>query len=181
MHPPPQDVNLESQKAFEGISVTDPLNPRSENPIRQEPEGDFQDMLCILWFLLGCLNPAVLLVVLLTVGFGQKKLRGRWLVVCGLVAGIVAVGFFDAVPLYLTPVLELTDFMRGNMVKLMHGADADDVVDLVLSHAGTWFCAQLPLGVPVGLIIAGDIIFSRRVEMTKTNAPTPESVLTWKS
>lgn len=158
--------------------MTDPLNPRSENPIRQEPEGDFQDMLCILWFLLGVLNPVVLLVVLLTVFFGKKKLRGRWLAICGLVAGLVAVGFFNAAALYLTPVLELTDFMRGNMVKLMHGADADDVVDLVLSRAGTWFCAQLPLGVPVGLLIAGDIIFRRRVEMTKTDAPTPESVLT---
>ena len=38
---------------------------------------------------------------------------------------------------------------------------ADSVVDLVLSHAGTWFCAQLPLGVPVGLIIAGVIILMR--------------------
>lgn len=136
-------------------------NPSSKNTIHQEPDDDFQDMLGILWFLIGCLNPVVLLVVLITVFCGKKKLRGRWLVICGVVAGIVAVGFFDAVYSYLSPVLDLTDFMRGNMVKLMHGADADDVVDLVLNRAGTWFFAQLPFGVPVGLIIAGDIIFRR--------------------
>ncbi len=144
-----------------------------EEPIRQESEDDFQlilDTFSILFFLLGCLNPVVLLTVLLTVFFGKKKLRGRWLVVCGLVAGLVAGGFFNAVYLYLTPVLELTEFMRGNMVKLMHGADADDVVDLVLNHAGTWFCAQIPFGVPVGLIIAGDIIFRRSVGRDENDA-----------
>jgi hypothetical protein len=136
--------------------------PSSEKTIRQESADDFQDMLGILWFLIGCLNPAVLLVVLVTVFFGQKKLRGRWLVICGLLAGIVAVGFFDAVYSYLTPVLEIVDLMRGNALKLMQeNGTADSVVDLVLSHAGTWFCAQLPLGVPVGLIIAGVIILMR--------------------
>ncbi len=143
----------------------EPLNPSGENTIRQESEDDHQlilDTFSILFFLLGCLNPVVLLVVLFTVFFGKKKLRGRWLAICGLVAGLVAVGFFNAVSLYLTPVLEITDFMRGNMVKLMHeNGSADSVVDLVLNRAGTWFCAQLPLGVPVGLIIAGDIIFRR--------------------
>lgn len=132
-----------------------------EEPIRQESEDDFESMLELLWFLIGCLNPVVLLVVLVTVAAGQKKLRGRWLAICGLVAGLVAVGFFNAAALYLTPVQELTDFMHGNMVNLMHGADADDVVDFVLNRAGTWFCAQLPLGVPVGLIVAGDILFRR--------------------
>lgn len=152
--------------------MTDPLNPRSENPIRQEPEGDFQDMLCILWFLLGCLNPVVLLVVLLTVFFGKKKLPGRWLVICGLIGGIVAVGFFNATYSYLSPALEIAELMRGNALKLMQeNGTADSVVDLVLSRAGTWFCAQLPLGVPVGLLIAGDIIFRRRVEMTNSDAP----------
>lgn len=143
------------------------LNPSGENTVRQESEDDHQlilDTFSILFFLLGCLNPVVLLVVLFTVFFGKKKLRGRWLAICGLVGGLVAGGFFNAVSLYLTPVLEITELMRGNMVKLMHGASADSVdsvVDLVLSHAGTWFCAQIPLGVPVGLIIAGDIIHRR--------------------
>lgn len=74
----------------------------------------------------------------------------------------MAVGFFDAVYSYLTPVLEIVELMRGNALKLMHeNGTADSVVDLVLSHAGTWFCAQLPLGVPVGLIIAGVIILMR--------------------
>lgn len=147
----------------------EPLNPGSEKTIPQESEDDFQlilDTFSILFFLLGCLNP----VVLLTVFFGKKKLRGRWLVICGLVAGLVAGGFFNAVSLYLTPVLELTEFMRGNMVKLMHGADGDDVVEWVLSHAGTWFFAQIPFGVPVGLIIAGDIIFRRSVGRSENNA-----------
>lgn len=145
----------------------EPLNPSGENTVRQESEDDHQlilDTFSILFFLLGCLNPVVLLVVLFTVFFGKKKLRGRWLAICGLVGGLVAGGFFNAVSLYLTPVLEITELMRGNMVKLMHGASADSVdsvVDLVLSHAGTWFCAQIPLGVPVGLIIAGDIIHRR--------------------
>lgn len=141
-----------------------------EEPIRQESEDDFESMLELLWFFIGCLNPAVLLTVLLTVFFGKKKLRGRWLVICGLVAGLVVGGFFNAAALYLTPVLDLTDFMRGNMVKLMHGADADNVVDFVLSHAGTWFCAQLPLGVPVGLIVAGDIIFRRSAGRDENDA-----------
>ena len=147
------------------------LNPRRENTIRQEPEDDFQFVLGTYCFLLGCLNPVVLLVVLVTVFFGQKKLRGRWLVICGLLAGIVAVGFFDAVYSYLTPVLEIVELMRGNALKLMqeNGA-ADSVVDLVLSHAGTWFCVQLPLGVPVGLIIAGFIICKRSVGREENNA-----------
>ena len=156
--------------------TSEPLNLSSEKTIHQEPEDDFQlvlDTLSILLFLLGCLNPVVLLTVLLTVFFGKKKLQGRWLVICGLVAGLVAGGFFNAVSLYLTPVLEITELMHGNMVKLMHGASADSVdsvVDLVLSHAGTWFCAQLPFGVPVGLIIAGDIIFRRSARGKGNNA-----------
>ena len=137
-------------------------NPSSKNTIHQEPDDDFQFVFSTFCFLIGCLNPVVLLVVLVTVFFGQKKLRGRWLVICGLLAGIVAVGFFDAVYSYLTPVLEIVELMRGNALKLMHeNGAADSVVDLVLSHAGTWFCAQLPLGVPVGLIIAGVIILRR--------------------
>lgn len=107
-------------------STPEPQHSSSENTVHEESEDDFQlilDTLPILFFLIGCLNPVVLLVVLLTVFFGKKKLRGRWLVVCGLVAGLVVGGFFNAVSLYLTPVLDLTDFMRGNMVKLMHGAD----------------------------------------------------------
>lgn len=154
-------------------STPEPQHSSSENTVHEESEDDFQlilDTLPILFFLIGCLNPVVLLVVLLTVFFGKKKLRGRWLVVCGLVAGLVVGGFFNAVSLYLTPVLDLTDFMRGNMVKLMHGADGDDVVDFVLSHAGTWFFAQIPFGVPVGLIIAGDIIFRRSARGKGNNA-----------
>ena len=143
-------------------STPEPPNPSSENTIHQESADDFQDMLGILWFLIGCLNPVVLLVVLVTVFCGKKKLRGRWLVICGLLAGIVAVGFFNAAYFYLTPVLEITELMRGNALKLMHeNGTADSVIDLVLSHAGTWFCAQIPLGVPVGLIIAGVIILMR--------------------
>ena len=137
-------------------------NPSSKNTIHQEPDDDFQFVFSTFCFLIGCLNPVVLLVVLVTVFFGQKKLRGRWLVICGLLAGIVAVGFFNAAYSYLTPVLEIVELMRGNALKLMHeNGTADSVVDLVLSHAGTWFCAQLPLGVPVGLIIAGVIILMR--------------------
>lgn len=142
-----------------------------KEPISQESAGDFQDMLGILWFLIGGLNPVVLLVVLFTVFFGRKKLRGRWLVICGLLAGIVAVGFFNAAYFYLTPVLEIVELMRGNALKLMHeNGTADSVIDLVLSHAGTWFCAQLPLGVPVGLIIAGVIICTRSVGREENNA-----------
>lgn len=151
----------------------EPPNPSSEKTTHQESEDDFQlvlDTLSILFFLLGCLNPVVLLTVLLTVFFGKKKLQGRWLVICGLVAGLVAGGFFNAISLYLTPVLEITELMRGNMVKLMHGAEADSVMDLVLNRAGTWFCAQLPFGVPVGLIIAGDIIHRRSAGRDENNA-----------
>lgn len=148
----------------------EPLNPSSEKTVHQESEDDFKSMLEILWFLIGCLNPVVLLVVLVTVFFGQKKLRGRWLINFGSLVGIATEWFFNAVHSYFTPLLEITDFMRENMVKLMDGAIADDVVDLVLSHAGTWFCAQLPLGVPVGLIIAGVIILRRSARGKGNNA-----------
>lgn len=146
-------------------------SPSSKNAVHQEPEDDFQFVLGTYSFLLGCLNPVVLLVVLVTVFFGQKKLRGPWLIDFGLLAGIATVVFFNAVYSYLTPVLEIVDLMRGNALKLMqeNGA-ADSVVDLVLSHAGTWFCAQLPLGVPVGLIIAGVIICKRSVGREENNA-----------
>lgn len=146
-------------------------NPSSENTIRQEPEDDFQFVLGTYSFLLGCLNPVVLLVVLLTVFFGQKKLRGPWLINFGLLAGLATVVFFNAVYSYLTPVLEIVNLMRGNALKLMQeNGTADSVVDLVLNHAGTWFCAQLPLGVPVGLIIAGIIICTRSVGRDENNA-----------
>lgn len=145
-------------------------NPSSENSTRQESEDDFQFVLGTYSFLLGCLNPVVLLAVLVTIFFGQKKLRGHWLINFGLLAGIAAVVFFNAVYSYLTPVLEIVDLMHGNMLKLMHGAGADSVMDLVLSHAGTWFCAQLPLGVPVGLIIAGVIILRRSARGKGNNA-----------
>lgn len=145
-------------------------NPSSENSTRQESEDDLQLVLGTFCFLLGCLNPVVLLVVLFTVFFGQKKLRGLWLIDFGLLASLAVVTFSNAVYSYLTPVLEIVDLMRANMVKLMHGAGADSVVDLVLSHAGTWFCAQLPLGVPVGLIIAGVIILRRSARGKGNNA-----------
>ena len=145
-------------------------NPSSENSTRQESEDDLQLVLGTFCFLLGCLNPVVLLVVLFTVFFGQKKLRGLWLIDFGLLASLAVVTFSNAVYSYLTPVLEIADLMHANMVKLMHGAGADSVVDLVLSHAGTWFCAQIPLGVPVGLIIAGAIIWRRSARGKGNNA-----------
>lgn len=146
-------------------------SPSSKNAVHQEPDDDFQFVFGTFCFLIGCLNPVVLLVVLVTVFFGRKKLRGRWLVICGLLAGIVAVGFFDAVYSYLAPVREIAELMRGNALKLMQeNGTADSVVDLALSHAGTWFCAQLPLGVPVGLIIAGVIICKRSVGREENNA-----------
>lgn len=146
-------------------------NPSSENSTRQESEDYLQLVLGTFCFLLGCLNPVVLLVVLFTVFFGQKKLRGLWLIDFGLLAGIAAVVFSNAVYSYLTPVLEIVELMRGNALKLMHeNGTADSVIDLVLSHAGTWFCAQLPLGVPVGLIIAGVIICKRSVGRDENNA-----------
>ena len=141
-----------------------------KEPIRQESEDDFESTLEILWFLIGCLNPVVLLVVLVTVAAGQKKLRGRWLINFGSLVVITTEWFFNSVHSYFTPLLEITDFMRGNMLKLMHGAIADDVVDLVLNRAGTWFCAQLPLGVPVGLIIAGVLIWRRSAGRDENNA-----------
>lgn len=145
-------------------------NPISENIIRQKPEDDFQLVLGTFCFLLGCLNPVVLLVVLLTVFFGQKKLRGLWLIDFGLFVGLATVAFFNAVHSYLTPALEITDLVLGNILKLMHGAGADSVVDLVLTHASTWFCAQIPLGVPTGLIIAGAIILRRSARGKGNNA-----------
>ncbi|WP_303965966.1 hypothetical protein [Rothia mucilaginosa] len=154
----------------------EPLNPSSEKTVHQESEDDHQlilDTFSVFFFLLGCLNPVVLLVVLVTVAAGQKKLRGWWVINFGALVGIATTEVFNSVYSYLTPVQEITELMRGNMVKLMHGASADSVdsvVDLVLSHAGTWFCAQIPLGVPVGLIIAGVIILRRSTRGKGNNA-----------
>lgn len=141
------------------------LNPSSENPVRQESGDDFSFVFGFFWFLVGVLNPVVLLVVLVTVAAGQKKLRGLWLINFGSLAGIAAVMFFNAVDLYLTPIQEIGQLIEENDV-VHKGAG---VVDLVLSHAGTWFFAQIPLGVPTGLIIAGAVIIWRH--MTTQDAP----------
>lgn len=151
------------------------LNPSSENPVRQESEDDYF-VFGIFWFLVGVLNPVVLLVVLVTVAAGQKKLRGLWLINFGSLAGIAAVMFFNAVDLYFTPIQEIGQLIEENDV-VHKGAG---VVDLVLSHAGTWFFAQIPLGVPTGLIIAGVIIIWRRHirRNDETRCAHPSSVLT---
>ena len=141
-------------------------NPSRENTVHQEPEDDVQLMISTFCFLLGCLNPVVLLVVLVTVFIGQKKLRGLWLTNFGSLAGLAAVAFFNAVYSYLTPVREIGQLIEENNV-VHKGAG---VVDLVLSHAGTWFFAQIPLGVPVGLIIAGAIILRRSARGKGKNA-----------
>lgn len=155
------------------MTTPEPLNPSSENTVREDDHQLILDTFSVFFFLLGCLNPVVLLVVLLTVGFGQKKLRGWWVINFGALVGIATTEVFNSVHSYLTPVLEITELMHGNMVKVMHGAEADSVMDLVLSHAGTWFCAQIPLGVPVGLIIAGVIIWKRQLEGEMTNSDAP--------
>lgn len=104
----------------------------------------------------GALNPVVLLVVLLTVGFGQKKLRGRW--VSG--AGVALLGItqlFGAVRAYFTPWRDISQLIRDNGPVRF----ADGIKDLVMSHAGAWIIAQIPFGLAVGLLISGVLIWKR--------------------
>lgn len=104
----------------------------------------------------GVFNPVVLLVVLLTVGFGQKKLRGRWVSGAGA-ALLVVSSLFGAVRAYFTPWRDISQLIHDNgPVRFAHG-----IKDLVLSHAGAWISAQIPFGLAVGLLIAGVIIWKR--------------------
>lgn len=104
----------------------------------------------------GVFNPVVLVVVLLTVGFGQKKLRGRWVSGAGA-ALLVVSSLFGAVRAYFTPWRDISQLIHDNgPVRFAHG-----IKDLVLSHAGAWISAQIPFGLAVGLLIAGVIIWKR--------------------
>lgn len=104
----------------------------------------------------GVFNPVVLLVVLLTVGFGQKKLRGWWVSGAGA-ALLVVSSLFGAVRAYFTPWRDISQLVHDNgPVRFAHG-----IKDLVLSHAGAWISAQIPFGLAVGLLIAGVIIWKR--------------------
>lgn len=106
--------------------------------------------------LLGVLNPVVLLVVLLTVGFGQKKLRGRWVSGAGA-ALLVISSLFGAVRAYFTPWRELAGFFRENGGLLA----ARGMKEFVLNNASAWISAQIPFGAAVGLLIAGVLIWKR--------------------
>lgn len=104
----------------------------------------------------GVFNPVVLLVVLLTVGFGQKKLRGWWVSGAGA-ALLVISSLFGAVRAYFTPWRDISQLVHDNgPVRFAHG-----IKDLVLSHAGAWISAQIPFGLAVGLLIAGVLIWKR--------------------
>lgn len=104
----------------------------------------------------GVFNPVVLLVVLLTVGFGQKKLRGWWVSGAGA-ALLVISSLFGAVRAYFTPWRDISQLVHDNgPVRFAHG-----IKDLVLSHAGAWISAQIPFGLAIGLLIAGVIIWKR--------------------
>ena len=104
----------------------------------------------------GVFNPVVLVVVLVTVGFGQKKLRGRWVSGAGA-ALLVVSSLFGAVRAYFTPWRDISQLIHDNgPVRFAHG-----IKDLVLSHAGAWISAQIPFGLAVGLLIAGVLIWKR--------------------
>lgn len=135
-----------------------PKNPRlSAKDAARRNQADPRNVGLLILAAAGVLNPVVLLVVLVTVAAGQKKLRGWWVAAAGAVLGLLSALFFGGVRAYFAPWRETVQFVRE------HGGlrGAEGLKDFALAHAGAWISAQIPLGVAVGLLIAGAVIWKR--------------------
>ena len=134
-----------------------PKNPRlSTKDAARRNQADPQNIGLSILAAAGVLNPVVLLVVLFTVAAGQKKLRGWWVAAAGAVLGLLC-ALFGGVRAYFSPWRETAQFLKE------HGGfrGFEGLKDFALSHAGAWISAQIPLGVAVGLLIAGAVIWKR--------------------
>lgn len=135
-----------------------PKNPRlSAKDAARRNQADPRNVGLLILAAAGVLNPVVLLVVLVTVAAGQKKLRGWWVATAGAVLGLFSALFFGGVRAYFAPWRETVQFVRE------HGGlrGAEGLKDFALGHAGAWISAQIPFGLAVGLLIAGAVIWKR--------------------
>lgn len=134
-----------------------PKNPRlSAKDAARRNQADPRNVGLSILAAAGVLNPVVLLVVLVTVAAGQKKLRGRWVATAGAGLGLLVV-LFGGVRAYFAPWRETVQFLKE------HGGlrGAEGLKDFALGHAGAWISAQIPFGLAVGLLIAGAVIWKR--------------------
>lgn len=135
-----------------------PKNPRlSAKDAARRNQADPQNIGLSILAVAAVLNPVVLLVVLVTVAAGQKKLRGWWVATAGAVLGLLSALIFGGARAYFSPWRETAQFVRE------HGGlrGAEGLKDFALGHAGAWISAQIPLGAAVGLLIAGAVIWKR--------------------
>lgn len=148
-----------------------PKNPRlSAKDAARRNQADPQNIGLLILAAAGVLNPVVLLVVLVTVAAGQKKLRGWWVATAGAVLGLFSALFFGGARAYFSPWRETVQFVRE------HGGlrGAEGLKDFALGHAGAWISAQIPLGVAVGLLIAGAVIWKRGKFSAEWREEAPE-------
>ena len=148
-----------------------PKNPRlSAKDAARRNQADPQNIGLSILAAAGVLNPVVLLVVLVTVAAGQKKLRGWWVATAGAVLGLLSALFFGGVRAYFAPWRETAQFLKE------HGGlrGFEGLKDFALGHAGAWISAQLPLGVAVGLLIAGAVIWKRGKFSAEWREEAPE-------
>lgn len=134
-----------------------PKNPRlSAKDAARRNQADPRNVGLSILAAAGVLNPVVLLVVLVTVAAGQKKLRGWWVATAGAGLGLLVV-LFGGVRAYFAPWRETVQFLKE------HGGlrGAEGLKDFALGHAGAWISAQIPFGLAVGLLIAGAVIWKR--------------------
>ena len=148
-----------------------PKNPRlSAKDAARRNQADPQNIGLSILAVAAVLNPVVLVVGMVTVAAGQKKLRGWWVATAGAVLGLLAALFFGGARAYFTPWRETFQFLKE------HGGlrGAEGLKDFALAHAGAWISAQIPLGAAVGLLIAGAVIWKRGKFSAEWREDTPE-------
>ena len=134
-----------------------PKNPRlSAKDAARRNQADPQNIGLSILAVAAVLSPVVLVVGMVTVAAGQKKLRGWWVAAAGAVLGFLA-ALFGGVRAYFAPWRETAQFLKD------HGGlrGFEGLKDFALGHAGAWISAQIPLGAAVGLLIAGAVIWKR--------------------
>lgn len=147
-----------------------PKNPRlSAKDAARRNQTDPRNVGLLILAAAGVLNPVVLVVSMVTVAAGQKKLRGWWVATAGAVLGLLS-ALFGGVRAYFAPWRETAQFVRE------HGGlrGAEGLKDFALGHAGAWISAQIPLGVAVGLLIAGAVIWKRGKFSAEWREEAPE-------